>query len=109
MIELFAVLLKNSFLTLGALAILIGSLGVIRFPDFYSRVHAAGITETAGIGFIFAGLFLEAGLSLVSAKLFFIFLFMIITGPTASHALAKAARHGNLKPYSNTGDKSSSN
>ncbi len=109
MIELLFEILKNSFLGLGALAILIGSIGVLRFPDFYSRVHAAGVTETAGIGFIFAGLFIDAGLTLVSVKLFFILLFMLITGPTASHALAKAARHGNLVPYSNEGGNSSSN
>ena len=96
--ELLAFILREFFLITGALIILIGSIGVIRFPEFFSRVHAAGVTETAGIGFLFAGLFIEAGFGLVSVKLLIILALMLLTSPTASHALAKAALHGNLSP-----------
>lgn len=96
--ELLLISVRNSFLIIGALFVLCGCIGVIRLPDFFSRVHAAGITETAGVGFIFAGLLIEAGLSLVSIKLLLILIFMLITSPTSSHALAKAAIHGKEKP-----------
>lgn len=75
-----------------------GALGLFRFPDFYSRVHAAGMTDTLGAMFILTGLILQNGLDINAAKYAFIFLFILLTGPTASHALAKAARHGGLKP-----------
>ncbi len=83
---------------MGAIAVLVGALGVIRMPDLYSRIHAAGITDTAGAGLIIAGLLIESGLSLISLKLLIILLFLLFTSPTSSHALAKAAVHGNLRP-----------
>ena len=107
--EHFVPVLRDICLVIGAAAILTGSIGVIRFPDFYSRVHAAGLSETGGLGFIFAGLLIEAGFTLVSAKLLIILLFMVLTGPTASHALAKTAVHGGLVPLSHKAGESKSN
>jgi len=78
---------------------LIGGIGILRFPDFYTRMHAAGVTDTLCAGLFFAGLMLQFGMTLASAKLLLIFLFMLFTCPTASHALAKSARHGGLKPW----------
>ena len=101
--ELLAFILREVFLITGALIMLIGSIGVVRFPEFFSRVHAAGVTDTAGMGFLFMGLFIEAGLSLVSVKLLIILTLMLLTSPTASHALAKAALHGNLSPLQQGG------
>ena len=83
---------------IGAITIVVGSIGVLRFPDFFTRVHAAGVTETAGAIFIFFGLMLEAGIDPVALKLIMIFFFLFVTGPTSSHALAKAAIHGGLSP-----------
>ncbi|MCG8613812.1 MAG: monovalent cation/H(+) antiporter subunit G [Pseudomonadales bacterium] len=73
-----------------------GALGLFRFPDFYTRVHAASITDSMATLLIISGLLFQAGWSLVSVKLLLILLFLLITSPTASHALAKAARHGGL-------------
>ncbi len=81
----------------GALGI-IGGIGIHRFPDFYSRLHAAGITDTLCAMLILLGLGLQAGLTLAAFKLALIFLFLFFTTPTASHALAKAALHSGLKP-----------
>lgn len=81
----------------GALGI-VGGIGLYRFPDFYSRLHAAGITDTLCAMLILLGLGLQAGWTLAGFKLALIFLFLVFTSPTASHALANAAQHSGLKP-----------
>jgi len=70
---------------------IIGGIGMIRMPDFYTRSHAASITDTMGATLILLGLGLHSGLNLVTVKLFMIFLFLYLTSPTAAHALVKAA------------------
>lgn len=85
-------------LVTGGALVIVGGIGLIRLPDFFSRLHAVSIPDTLGAGLITAGLILQAGLSLVSLKLLLILLFLLFTGPTATHALAKAALHGELKP-----------
>ncbi|MEX1031785.1 MAG: monovalent cation/H(+) antiporter subunit G [Cellvibrionaceae bacterium] len=85
-------------LLLGSFLIFSGGLGVLRFPDFYTRMHAAGVTDTLAAGLVLTGLMLLAGWGVVLAKLAMILLFILLTSPTASHALAKAARHGRLAP-----------
>ena len=82
----------------GAIFLLIGAIGVLRFPDFYTRLHAVSVCDTLGAGLVLAGLMLQGGLSLVTVKLLLIFYFMVFTGPTAVHALAEAAVQGKLKP-----------
>ena len=82
----------------GALLGIIGGIGIHRFPDFYSRMHAASTTDTLCAALFLLGLALQAGLSLVTFKLFLIFAFFFFTSPTASHALGKAALLGKLKP-----------
>jgi len=90
-------------LTCGGLLGIVGGVGIHRFPDFYSRLHAAGTTDTLCAVLIILGLILQAGLSLDLFKLLLIFFFLFFTSPTASHVLANAAMHGGLKPrLSNT-------
>ncbi len=96
--ELAINMLRDALLIGGALFVLAGNVGVLRFPNFFTRVHAAGITDTAGIGLILTGLALEAGMTLVTLKIILILVFMIMTNPTSSHALAKAAIHGGVRP-----------
>ena len=84
-------------LTGGALGI-VGGIGIHRFPDFYSRMHAAGITDTLCAMLILLGLGLQAGWSIAAFKLALIFVFLFFTSPTASHALTNAALHTGLKP-----------
>jgi len=91
-------LVSSLFITLGALSIIVGLLGVYRMPDFYTRLHAASIIDTLGTMLILFGLILYYGLNIVSLKLLLILIFILITTPTAAHALAKSALHGNLKP-----------
>ena len=77
---------------------IIGGIGLLRFPDLFSRLHAAGVTDTLGAGLILIGLMLQAGWSLITIKLILILAFGLFTSPTATHALAKAALHGKVKP-----------
>ena len=77
---------------------IVGGIGIHRFPDFYSRLHAAGITDTLCAILILLGLGLQAGFTLAAFKLALIFVFLFFTSPTASHALANAALHSGLKP-----------
>ncbi|HSC97185.1 MAG TPA: monovalent cation/H(+) antiporter subunit G [Burkholderiales bacterium] len=89
-----------SWLLLGAGGVfcVIGGIGLIRMPDFYTRVHAASVTETLGAGLILAGLMLQAGLTLVCVKLVIIGLLIFFTSPTATHALTRAALTRGLEP-----------
>jgi multicomponent Na+:H+ antiporter subunit G len=82
----------------GAAFCLVGAIGVLRFPDVFSRMHSAGIMDTLGAFLILFGLVLLAGWSLATVKLVFILAFLWMTSPTATHALAKAALHGGEKP-----------
>ena len=86
-------------LLIGSFLVFSGALGIVRFPDFYSRIHAAGVTETLAATFILLGLMLLAGWSLILFKLLLILLFILFTSPTASHALAKAAWKSQLRPW----------
>ena len=78
-------------LSLGGVFVFIGGLGALRMPDLYTRMHAASITDSMGPVLIITGIILQAGLSLASIKLAAILLFLLVTGPTASNALASAA------------------
>lgn len=82
----------------GGAFVFVGGIGLLRFPDFFTRLHAASVTETLGAWLILTGLLLQSGWSMVTIKLVMIFLFLSITSPTATHALAKAALHGGVKP-----------
>lgn len=82
----------------GAVFSVLGGIGVLRMPDLYTRMHAASLTDTAGMALMLGGLMLQAGLSLITAKLIFIVVFLLITSPAASHALARAALHDGVEP-----------
>ncbi len=96
--ELLFTLLEWLCLLLGSIFLIIGGIGIHRFPDLFTRFHAASITDTLGAGFILLGLMIAAGMTLVTVKLLMILIFIFITSPSSTHALAKAAIHGGLKP-----------
>jgi multicomponent Na+:H+ antiporter subunit G len=85
-------------LSAGGLFCIVGALGMLRMPDFYTRVHAASVTDSLGAGLVLAGLILQAGASLVAVKLVIIGLLIFFTSPAAAHALAKAALGRGLQP-----------
>ena len=82
----------------GSVFCIISAIGVLRLPDYFSRIHAAGILDSTGTGALILGLMLQGGFTLVTVKLLMILAIIIITGPTATHALARAALHGGLTP-----------
>lgn len=82
----------------GLFFVMAGAFGVLRLPDFYTRLHAAGMTDTLGAELIIIGLILQAGFSQLSLKLLFVAVFLLLTSPTATHAVANAAYQAGLKP-----------
>ncbi len=86
-------------IALGAFFLLVGSIGLIRLPDFFARTHATGKSDTLGILLILFGLILTQGLSVNSAKLLIILVFVAMTNPTATNALSKAAFRFRLTPW----------
>ena len=85
-------------LSLGGLAVLVGGIGALRMPDLYTRMHAASVTESLGSILVISGIVLQAGFSLASIKLIAILLFLLITSPTSSYALASAALIAGRRP-----------
>lgn len=74
------------------LIFLAGSMiGMLRLPDFYSRIHASGNSETLGTALVFLGLAVYEGVSITSAKLLLILAFIFIGNPIGSHILSKTA------------------
>jgi multicomponent Na+:H+ antiporter subunit G len=82
--------------------IIVGGIGLLRMPDFFTRLHAAGLTDTLGMGLMVLGLILQSGWSMPTIKLLMIFIFIFLTSPTATHALARAALQGKVKPLLRT-------
>ena len=84
-------------LTTGGLFVFIGGVGALRMPDLYTRMHAASVTDSIAPILIIGGIMLQSGVALASVKLGAILLFLLLTGPTASNALASAALLSGLK------------
>ena len=99
MIMVITDILSFFLLGTGSVFLLIGCVGLLRFPDFYTRLHAAGLIDTLAAGLILGGLILECGWSLNIIKILFILLFLFFTSPASSHSLARAALSSGLKPW----------
>jgi multicomponent Na+:H+ antiporter subunit G len=78
-------------ISVGVAFLLLGAVGMLRFPDCYTRMHAAGKCDTLGGLLVAGGLAIYHGVSLESAKILFIAVFIFLTSPTATHAVARAA------------------
>ena len=91
--------LAFSSIIIGSIIILIGSFGLIKLPDVFSRIHAVGMIDTAGIGFLILGMMVYAGWSLVFVKLVIMGLILFFTGPIAGHAVANAAKKSGVKAF----------
>ena len=86
------------FVANGIFFLLIGSIGIIRLPDFYSRTHATSKSDTLGMMLVIIGLIIYEGLTINGGKLFLILLFILLANPVGAHALARAALNAGLKP-----------
>ena len=85
-------------LVAGGFFYLAGAIGLNRMPDFFTRMHAASVSETLGAGLLVTGMLLQAGPTLVAVKLVIILLVLLVTGSVATHALARAALHDGELP-----------
>lgn len=83
---------------LGSFFVIVGALGLVRMPEIFTRMHAASVIDTAGVGLLIMGMALQAGLSLVTLKLFFLLALFFFTGPVVTHALAQACLHEGVQP-----------
>jgi multicomponent Na+:H+ antiporter subunit G len=87
-----------ALLVAGGAFCLVGAVGVLRMPDFYTRVHAASVADNVGTFAILLGLVLQAGLTLTAVKIVFVALLILFTSPAATHALVKAALERGVRP-----------
>ncbi len=97
--ELALDVLSWIFIVAGGAFLLIGGIGMLRLPDVFARMHAAGIIDTAGAALVFIGLMIQGGLTLVTVKLIFIVVFILYTSPVSTHALAQSALSTGVKPH----------
>lgn len=79
--------------------ILIGAIGLLRMPDFYTRLHAASIIDTLGAWLILLGLVLQSPNLMTACKLITILALLFFASPTTAHVLVKAAHKSGLKPW----------
>ena len=92
-------------LLVGAFFMLAGTIGFVRFPDFYSRMHATGKCDTLGEGLMLVGLIVYGGATFVSVKILFLIMFILLANPTSTHAIAKAAYDVGLEPWRKLDDR----
>ena len=83
--------ISTIFILAGLFFIIAGTIGLIRLPDFYSRMHATGKCDTLGEGLVIMGLIIYNGLNFISVKLLFLVIFIFVVNPVATHAIARAA------------------
>lgn len=98
MLSLIQNLVSAALVTGGLVFTLAGAIGVLRLPEFYTRMHAAGVTDTLGAEMVLIGLAIQAGFTLLAAKILLVGLFLFLTSPTATHAIAYAAQKSGLDP-----------
>jgi len=103
-VELLLDIASWILLIIGGAFVFIGGVGALRMPDFYTRMHAASLTDTLGTILVLTGIILQAGLTLATIKLVAIMVFLLLTSPTAAYALANAARLSGLAPERETPD-----
>ena len=95
---LFVEIASWALILLGSFFTIVGALGLVRMPDVFTRMHAASVTDTLGVGFLILGMGVQAGLSLVTLKLLFLVLLFVFTVPVVMHALAQACQHEDIEP-----------
>ena len=96
--QLFVEILSWALISAGSFFVIVGAIGVYRFPVFWTRLHAASVAESAGVILLLTGMMVQAGWGLIAVKLLIIGVFLFITGPTSTHAVANAALVSGLRP-----------
>jgi multicomponent Na+:H+ antiporter subunit G len=98
MSELIVDIISWPLIVAGSFFYLVGSIGLLRMPDVFTRMHATSVSDTFGAGLLIVGMMVQGGLTLVTAKLAVILMILFFTGPVATHAIARAARYAGIEP-----------
>lgn len=101
-------ILSGLLVIIGVFLFASGTLGLIRLPDFYCRMHATGKCDTLGALLALTGLAIYNGFNLVSLKIIFIVIFIFVANPTATHAIGRAALVNGVQPWTKESEKDSS-
>jgi multicomponent Na+:H+ antiporter subunit G len=96
--EMFLDIISWICVLLGMFFMVVGTVGIIRMPDVYTRLHAAGMTDTMGAGFLLLGMCFQVEPGLITVRLIIVYAFLLFTSPIATHALARAALVGGVEP-----------
>lgn len=83
----------------GGLFFLAGTLGLLRFPDVYTRLHALTKADNVGLGLVVAALMLQAGSWAIAGKLLLVWLLVLVASTVACHLVARTARSRGVKPW----------
>jgi multicomponent Na+:H+ antiporter subunit G len=111
MMHMLINILAGLFLLTGLVFFLGGAVGIMRMPDFYSRLHPAGKLDTLGIFAMVAGLVIynlhhvSLGVVLLSTKMFLIVFFVFLASPTATHSIVDAGMRAGLRPWTKKKEK----
>jgi multicomponent Na+:H+ antiporter subunit G len=84
-------IISTMFLAAGSFIMITGTVGLLKFPDFYTRMHATGKCDTLGQIMIIAGCMIYEGFTFITIKLLLVAAFYLLVGPASTHALMKAA------------------
>ncbi len=101
MIEILVISLISFLILCGTFFAVVATVGVIRLPDIYSRLHAASKSSTLGVMMLMLGTFFYFWYmeNLIDAKLFLAIIFIFVTAPVAAHVLSRSAFHSDIEPY----------
>lgn len=89
---------------IGSIFSIIGSIGLVRFPDVYTRSHAQTVVNVGGVIFIMVGAMIDNFYSLIFVKALFLIIFIYFTSPVGTHAITKAAYLSGVKPIAKKDD-----
>lgn len=92
-------IISTIFIIAGLFFVLVGTIGLLRFPDFYTRMHATGKCDTLGEGLMLVGLMVYQGFDLISVKMLFLVIFIFVANPVATHAIARRAYKVGLEAW----------
>ncbi|MBN1133385.1 MAG: monovalent cation/H(+) antiporter subunit G [Methanosarcinaceae archaeon] len=92
-------IISTIFIITGLFFVLVGTIGLLRFPDFYTRMHATGKCDTLGEGLMLVGLMVYQGFDLISVKMLFLVIFIFVANPVATHAIARRAYKVGLEAW----------
>jgi multicomponent Na+:H+ antiporter subunit G len=90
---------SGALLVMGLLFVLAAVVGVLRLPDFYSRLHATSKCDTLGLALMVAGVAIQTGWTLTTGKILLLVVFVTFVNSTAAHALGRAAYRSGLTPW----------